>query len=82
MAGTIIDMSKIKQLLHLKKAGVSNRQIAKDLKMSRDKANEYVNRAESDPLGKMGCFNWTIQFWRSAFIRAIPHIPMSEWRRS
>ena len=44
-------MSKIKQLLHLKKAGVSNRQIAKDLKMSRDKANEYVNRAESDPLG-------------------------------
>ena len=27
-------MSKIKQLLHLKKAGVSNRQIAKDLKMS------------------------------------------------
>lgn len=51
MAGTIIDMSKIKQLLHLKKAGVSNRQIAKDLKMSRDKANEYVNRAESDPLG-------------------------------
>lgn len=36
MAGTIIDMSKIKQLLHLKKAGVSNSQIAKDLKMSRD----------------------------------------------
>lgn len=36
MAGTIIDMSKIKQLLHLKKAGVSNMQIAKDLKMSRD----------------------------------------------
>ena len=32
MAGTIIDMSKIKQLLHLKKAGVSNRQIAKNLK--------------------------------------------------
>ena len=39
MAGTIIDMSKIKQLLQLKKAGISNRQIAKDLKMSRDKAN-------------------------------------------
>ena len=35
MAGTIIDMSKIKQLLHLKKASVSNRQIAKDHKMSR-----------------------------------------------
>lgn len=55
MAGTIIDMSKIKQLLHLKKAGISNRQIAKDLKMSRDKANEYVNRAENDPLDIEGC---------------------------
>ena len=51
MAGTIIDMSRIKQLLQLKKAGVSNRQIARDLKMSRDKANEYVSRAENDPLG-------------------------------
>lgn len=51
MAGTIIDMSKIKQLLQLKKAGISNRQIAKDLKMSHDKANEYVRRAETDPLG-------------------------------
>lgn len=54
MAGTIIDMSKIKQLLHLKKADVPNRQIAKDLKMSRDKANEYVNRAENYPLGIEG----------------------------
>ena len=31
MAGTIIDMSKIKQLLQLKRAGTSNRQIARDL---------------------------------------------------
>ena len=35
MAGTIIDMSKIKQLLQLKKAGISNRQIAKELDVSR-----------------------------------------------
>ena len=34
MAGTIIDMSKTKQLFRLKKVGVSNRQIAKYLKMS------------------------------------------------
>lgn len=54
MAGTIIDMSKIKQLLQLKKAGISNRQIAKDLKMSRDKANKYVRRAETDSLGIEG----------------------------
>lgn len=51
MVGTIIDMSKIKELLQLKKVGISNRQIAKELKMSRDKANEYVRRAEADPLG-------------------------------
>lgn len=51
MAGTIIDMSKIKQLLQLKKDGVSNRQIAKTLMMSRDKANEYVKLSEKDTLG-------------------------------
>ena len=37
MAGNIIDMSKIKQLLQLKKSGLSNRQIVKDLRISRDK---------------------------------------------
>lgn len=51
MAGTIIDMSKIKQLLQLKKAGASNRQIAKSLQMSRDKVNEYVKRTEGDSIG-------------------------------
>lgn len=44
-------MSKIKQLLQLKRAGITNRQIAKDLKMSRDKANKYSKLAETDPLG-------------------------------
>ena len=37
MAGNIIDMSMIKQLLQLKKSGLSNRQIVKDLRISRDK---------------------------------------------
>lgn len=82
MAGTIIDMSKIKQLLHLKKAGVSNRQIAKDLKMSRDKANEYVNRAESDPLGIDGLLKLDDPVLEKRFHRVILHTPMSEWRRS
>ena len=50
MAGSIIDMSKIKQLLQLKKSGLSNRQIAKELKISRDKTNEYVRMAEQDSL--------------------------------
>ena len=50
MAGNIIDMSRIKQLLQLKKLGLSNRQIAKELKISRDKTNEYVRMAELDSL--------------------------------
>ena len=44
------NMSRIKQLLQLKKLGLSNRQIAKDLKISRDKTNEYVRMAELDSL--------------------------------
>ena len=52
MAGTSIDMSKVKQLLQLKQSGMSNRQIAKTLGISRDKANEFVKQAESDPLGR------------------------------
>lgn len=54
MAGTSIDMSKVKQLLQLKQSGMSNRQIAKTLGISRDKANEFVKQAESDPLGIEG----------------------------
>ena len=54
MAGTAIDMSKVKQLLQLKQSGMSNRQIAKTLGISRDKANEFVKQAESDPLGIEG----------------------------
>ena len=50
MAGKIIDMSRIQQLLQLKKLGLSNRQIAKELKISRDKTNEYVRMAELDSL--------------------------------
>lgn len=49
MAGKTIDMSRIKQLLQLKKLGLSNRQIAKELKISRDKTNEYVRMAELVP---------------------------------
>lgn len=51
MAGTIIDMSRIKQILQLRRDGVSNRQIARTLGISRDKTNEYIRMAETDPLG-------------------------------
>ena len=51
MAGATIAMSKVKQLLQLHKSGTSNRQIAKMLKISRDKVNELIKIANSDPLG-------------------------------
>ncbi len=54
MAGTAIDMSKVKQLLQLKQSGRSNRQIAKTQGISRDKANEFVKYVESDPSGISG----------------------------
>ena len=51
MAGKTIAMSKVKQLLQLHKSGTSNRQIAKMLKISRDKVNELIKTANSDPIG-------------------------------
>ena len=44
MAGKTKDMSKIKQLLLLKKDGVSNRKAAELLGMNKETANNYVNR--------------------------------------
>jgi len=44
-------MSKIKQMLQLSRDGVSNRQIAKRLLISRDKVNEFVKAANEDPVG-------------------------------
>lgn len=55
MAGRIIDMSKLKQLLQLKILGQSNRQIAKVLKISRDKTKAYVRIAEREQ--KKRCLN-------------------------
>ena len=51
MAGTIIDMSRIKQILQLRRDRVSNRRIARELGISRDKTNEYIRMAETDSLG-------------------------------
>jgi transposase len=54
MAGTIIEMSTIKQVLQMSRDGLSNRQIAKTIGISRDKVNEYVKLAEKDSLGIIG----------------------------
>lgn len=51
MAGKTKDMSKIKQLLLLKKEGVSNRKAAELLGMNKETANTYVNKAKADELG-------------------------------
>ena len=77
MAGTSIDMSKVKQLLQLKQSGMSNRQIAKTLGISRDKANEFVKQAESDPLGIEGLLKLD-----DPVLDKRMHIPMKGWRSS
>lgn len=51
MAGKTKEMSKIKQLLLLKKDGVSNRKAARLLGMNKETANTYVNKAMADKLG-------------------------------
>lgn len=50
MAGKTKDMSQIKQLLLLKKQGVSNRGIARAIGMNKDTVNNYVRKALGDEL--------------------------------
>jgi transposase len=47
MAGTITEMSKVKQLIKLHESRVSNRRIAKALTMDRGTVNDYVNKLKS-----------------------------------
>ncbi|WP_454060739.1 IS21 family transposase [Elizabethkingia ursingii] len=50
MAGKIIDMSKIKQLLRLHLSGYSNRKIALSLGLNKETVNRYVSRVKQDNL--------------------------------
>ena len=51
MAGKTKDMSKIKQLLLLKKDNVSNRKAAELLGFNKETVNRYVQKANADDLG-------------------------------
>ena len=51
MAGKTKDMSQIKQLLLLKKEGVSNRKAAEIVGINKETANNYVRKALADRLG-------------------------------
>ena len=48
MAGTITDMSKIKQVLIMHKNGTSNRQIAKAVELNKCTVNDYIKKSCSD----------------------------------
>ena len=54
MAGKTKDMSQIKQLLLLKKEGVSNRKAAEIVGINKETANNYVRKALADRLGIEG----------------------------
>ena len=47
-------MNQIKQVLLLHQQGVSNRQIARELGMSKDTVNRYVSQAKQDTMGVKG----------------------------
>ena len=51
MAGKTKSMSQIKQLLLLKKQGLSNRKAASMAGMDKETVNNYVRKAKADPLG-------------------------------
>ena len=51
MAGKTKSMSQIKQLLLLKKQNVSNRKAALQVGMDKETVNNYVRKANADPLG-------------------------------
>lgn len=46
MAGTIISMSKIKQLLQLHRQGVSNRKIASLIGINRETVGDYIKKVK------------------------------------
>lgn len=50
MPGTIIDMSKIKQVLQLSMNGISNHQIAKALSIDKETVNNYISKAKKETL--------------------------------
>ena len=54
MAGRTKEMSQIKQLLLLKKEGVSNRKAAGIVGINKETANNYVRKACADELGIAG----------------------------
>jgi transposase len=50
MAGKTKSMSQIKQMLLLKKQGVSNRKIASAISMNKETVNNYIRKVMEDPL--------------------------------
>ena len=54
MAGKTKEMSQIKQLLLLKKEGVSNRKAAAIVGINKETVNNYVRKACADELGMEG----------------------------
>ena len=50
MAGKNTPMSKIKQVLLMRRNGMSNRDIAKDVGIDQRTVNTYVRKIKADPL--------------------------------
>lgn len=72
MAGIIINMSKIKQVLRLHAQGISNRKIAGDLGLYKGTVNTYVRKIKEHEYNIEELLAWMNRFWRVNFSPAIP----------
>lgn len=50
MAGIIVRMSKVKQMLLLHQQGISNRKIARELSMDKETVNNYIRKVKSSTI--------------------------------
>ena len=72
MAGTVKDMSLIKQVLQLKQLGESNRGIAKKLPINKETVNSYMSKVESN--------KWTTWSWSVCSMQVPQLIRMCAYR--
>ena len=83
MAGKSKNMSQIKQLLLLKKNGVSNRKAADIIGMNKETVNNYMNKVSADSLSLDELIRgWMIPFLSTVSRAAILHIATSVLKHS
>ena len=82
MAGKSKNMSQIKQLLLLKKSGISNRKAANIIGMNKETVNNYMNKVNADSLSLDELIRLDDPFLSTASRAVILHIATSVLKHS